>query len=398
MRKLKKGATLALLTLATTAHAQSSVTLYGTFDIPLLYTTRQQTTANGVTGGGNSVQIGIPGQTQSNWGLQGTEDIGGGRSAVFNLQSYFLPGTGQLLQTDTLFTRAAYVGIKDASIGTLTLGRQTDSYTDALGPFASSNTWATTYGAHFGDVDNLNQAFNFNNAIKFTSASVGGFTLSGIFSLGGVAGSFATNRGYAVSLAYTNGPYSLAAGYLSLNNPLTAALGGINGYIGDMSCSNADALYCELQDSSSLHEFGAGGSVTIGKLTLGGTYTHTQLRGTGFTSPGQPAGSNVNFNIAELNSTYMLAPDLTLGLAYVYNLVSPSGVGSTQFHQINVGATYSLSKRTAIYLVAIGQISRGRGLGTSPTGTPINYAQIPVLNNSPSSRQATLISGIRTSF
>lgn len=382
-------------------YAQSSVTLYGTVDAGLIYSTNQQVTdASGSVKGGNAVQMSGGNLVPSRWGLMGSEDLGGGMKATFDLENQFLTGTGAMLQSGSLFNRQAWVGLSDERIGTLTAGRQYDSYSDFLGVYASSNNWATLYGSHIGDVDNLNEAFNFNNALKFTSANFGGFTFGGTFSFGGQAGNFSAKRGYALAAAYNHGPFSLSAGYLSLNRPLDAALGGQAGYIGDFACTNAAAQYCQLQNADSMKAWGAGGSVAIDKLTVGLVYTHTRLENSQyFAGATNPAGSDVSFDIAELNAVYNLSPALTLGAAYIFNNAKVNGAGSTHFHQINLGTTYALSKRTALYMVAIAQKSSGEGLGVAPdTGAHTNYAQIPNLVNSNSDRQLAVMAGVRMNF
>jgi predicted porin len=100
-----------------------------------------------------------------------------------------------------------------------------------------------------------------------------------------------------------------------------------------------------------------------------------------------------------VNLTYAATPFLQLGLAYIYNNAKPDGGSSTRFHQVNLGANYALSKRTALYGVAIMQKSVGAGLGIDPaTGGPANYAQIPNLANSNSDRQLSVTLGIRHNF
>ena len=401
-RKISVNA-LAILTVGAcgSAYAQSSVTLYGTVDAGVIYSTNQQVThADGSVSGGHAVQMSGGNLVPSRWGLMGSEDLGGGVKATFDLENQFLTGTGAMLQSGSLFNRQAWVGLGDDRFGTLTAGRQYDSYSDFLGVYASSNSWATLYGAHFGDVDNLNEAFNFNNALKFTSANFGGFTFGGTFSFGGQAGDFSAKRGYALAAAYNHGPFSFSAGYLSLNQPLDAALGGQTGYIGDFACTNAAAQYCQLQNAESLKAWGVGGSVAIDKLTLALVYTHTRLEDSQyFASATNPVGSNVSFDIAELNAVYNLSPEWTLGAAYIFNNAKVSGGGSTHFHQINLGANYALSKRTALYMVAIAQKSSGDGLGVDPaTGANTNYAQIPNLVNSNSDRQLAVMAGVRVNF
>ncbi|MFP3558781.1 porin [Paraburkholderia sp. SIMBA_049] len=386
--------------LSSYAYAQSSVTLYGTVDAGLVYSNQQTTDANGSTHAGNALQFGNGLLAPSRWGLTGVEDLGGSLKAVFTLENQFLSGTGQFLQNDSLFNRQAYVGLKDDRFGTLTFGRQYDPYSDFLGLYASSNTWATPFGSHFGDVDNLNEAFNLNNSVKYLSPDISGLTFGGLFSFGGQAGDFSAKRGYAVAVAYNHAPFSISAGYLSLRNPLDAALGGANGYIGDLSCSNPTAQFCQIQNASALRTAGIGGSLVIGDATVAVVYTHTRLDNSAyFATPVNPGGADVSFDTVEANVTYQVAPALSVGAAYIFNNVKPSTEASTRLHQVNLGTTYSLSKRTALYGVAIGQIASGHGLGLDPTtGQSINYAQIPVLANSNSNRQFALMGGIRMNF
>ena len=392
---------LAALGLSIGAHAQSSVTLYGTVDAGLVYTPNQQTThADGSTSGHANYQLAGGNLVPSRWGLMGTEDIGGGTTVNFTLENSFLTGNGAMLQSNTLFNRNAWVGVSNGTYGSVTLGRQYDPFSDYLGAYASSNNWATLYGSHFGDVDNLNEAFNFNNSIKYISPSFGGLTIGGLFSLGGVAGNFSQNKGWSLAANYAHGPLSLSAGYLELNQPLQAALGGTSGYIGDFSCANGSASYCLLQDASKVRIFGAGGSYAFGKANVALTYTHTRLSESQyFATDARPDGADISFDIAELNTTYALSPDLQLGLAYIFNDAKPSGGSSTRIHQVNLGAVYSLSKRTAVYAVAIGQKSSGAGLGINPsTGETENLAQIPNLVNSDTDKQLSVIVGLRHNF
>ena len=392
--------TLASCTLAMGAHAQSSVTFYGTVDAGVVYSTNQQTTyADGHTDGHSNWQLGGGNLVPSRWGLTGSEDIGNGTSVNFTLENSFFAQNGALLQGGTLFNRNAWVGVANAKYGTLTLGRQYDSFSDNMGAYASSNNWATLYGSHFGDVDNLNEAFNFNNSIKYISPSFGGLTVGGLFSLGGVAGNFSRNRGWSVSANYTHGPLALSAGYLTLRKPLQAVLGGESGYIGDFSCTNVDASYCELQNAQKIDIYGAGGSYAFDNVTLALSYTHTRLsQSQYFASAARPQSADISFDIAELNTMWQFSPTLQFGFAYIFNNANPDEGSSTRVHQINMGAVYSLSKRTALYAVVIGQKSSGAGLGIDASGGMSNLAQIPNLVNSNTDKQLTVIAGLRHNF
>ena len=383
------------------AYAQSSVTLYGTIDTGLTYVSNQQvSTSGGQVAGKSSVSMTTGNLAPASFGIRGTEDLGGGTSAIFNLQNYYLSNNGAMFQANNLFDAGATVGLKSDTWGQLTLGRQFDSYTNALAPFAVSNNWAGPFGAHFGDIDNLNAAFNLNNSIQYSSPAFHGLSLSGTFSLGGQPGAFATNRAWAMGASYTDGALSLGAGYLSLRNPLTAALGGSSGYIGELSCGQSASSYCELHDADELRTFGLGGNYTVGNLTISGTLTRAMLLGSRYLiSTGGPV-SGVRFDTAELGGLYSVTPGLQVGLAYSYTRAKIQALDSnTNINKISLGGIYSLSKRTQLYATGNFEKMSGAGLGINPvTGAFENYAQLAYLGSSNSSSQLEISVGIKHNF
>jgi predicted porin len=133
---LVRRGSLALLLAAGTAHAQSSVTLYGIVDTGIEY-------VNNIGAAHQSVwrMPTITGNFPSRWGLTGEEDIGGGNKAIFTLESGFAPSTGTLNQAGRLFGRQSFVGLS-TNWGVLSFGRQyAMSYwvfvgSDVMGPNA----------------------------------------------------------------------------------------------------------------------------------------------------------------------------------------------------------------------------------------------------------------------
>ncbi|WP_425466933.1 porin, partial [Paraburkholderia dinghuensis] len=107
-----------------TAHAQSSVTLYGSIDAGILYLNN--------AGGHSLWQQSGSALSNTYFGLRGAEDLGGGTKAIFRLQSAFNINNGGFARNESLFNRLAYVGLQNDTYGTLTLGRQFDSVVDYL--------------------------------------------------------------------------------------------------------------------------------------------------------------------------------------------------------------------------------------------------------------------------
>src|SRR5689334_158555 len=178
---------IAFPALASVAHAQSSVTLYGIVNEGINYISNQS--------GGSVVGL-IKGQTNgSRWGLRGAEDLGGGIKAVFRLENGFDGSAGTLSQGGRLFGRSAWMGLK-TPYGRLTFGRQYDAMHDDVGErLSATGIWAWV-GSHQGDFDNLNGNFRFDSSIRYVSPTLKGVALDAEFAPGGTAGNFGTSRRY----------------------------------------------------------------------------------------------------------------------------------------------------------------------------------------------------------
>ena len=115
-------ALLALALAAQAASAQSSVTLYGRVDVGL------QHVDNGVA----TMRVDSGTYTSSRLGFRGTEDLGGGLSALFFMETGFNADTGVAQGGTRLFNRGSYVGLSSKTAGTVTIGRQ---YVPIFWPF-----------------------------------------------------------------------------------------------------------------------------------------------------------------------------------------------------------------------------------------------------------------------
>lgn len=119
MRNIATKAAIAAcsLTLFATAHAQSSVNIYGLVDAAVDYNTNADAAGHS--------RVWMPslggGMFPSRLGFKGSEDLGGGLKAIFTLENGFYVDSGSLGQ-NRLFGRQAWVGLA-GDWGQVTVGR-----------------------------------------------------------------------------------------------------------------------------------------------------------------------------------------------------------------------------------------------------------------------------------
>lgn len=173
---------LSVLAASGAAMAQSSVTLYGIVDVYAgsladgLTTTEQS--ANPV----RQTAVNSGGLSTSRWGVKGSEDLGGGLKANFNLEQGFAIDTGVSDDLDsaadkysTGFSRQAWVGLS-GGFGEVKLGKTYTPYhlfRASVNNTADFNINATNnvFKAVGGDFGN-----NKNNQIVYLSPSMAGLS------------------------------------------------------------------------------------------------------------------------------------------------------------------------------------------------------------------------------
>jgi len=204
------------------AHAETSVTLYGLVDAGIGYQQTKVTQGDAFT---KTRDIGlINGVKNGNrWGLKGTEDLGNGTSAIFQLESGFDLGNGRSSQGGRLFGRKAIVGLTGDSWGTLTLGRQynvADDFISPIDPFGTSFKQAGVTEGAFGS----SPSARMDNSIKYMTPDFAGFKAAIGYagkntkttSEDGFGNDFEerdTSNWITAGLAYYNGPISVGASY-----------------------------------------------------------------------------------------------------------------------------------------------------------------------------------------
>jgi len=320
---LKSCLALAVMGLACAgATAQSNVTIYGIVEVGLIAGNNTTTTA--VQGFGIAPSI---------WGFKGTEDLGGGLKASFNLESHFSPDTGAQLR-NTFFGRQANVGLSSSSMGTLTLGNM---YTPAALAYLATEprglrenfsglyTWAYNSGALVTPVNGNNDVGVFmQNAIAYSN-TLGPVGVSVGYSVSELKGAVT-----ALGLTYT-GPIVVSASYQTTNHPGTSS------------------------KLSTMYTVGAG--YTMGDMTIKANY----LNGVNTTVAGVDTNEAGIFGIG---LDWKTSSANTVLIAYYHG--NDDKVNDSTTNTFVVANEYALSKRTTLYgQLAFANADSAAGLRTS---------------------------------
>jgi len=207
---------------AGTVAAQTSLTLYGTVDGGIGHTQyKLKNVSPGVsdkasrTGGYNA------NQSDSSWGLRGSEDLGGGLHVDFQLESGVDLFTGEHDTVGKLFSLEAWMGLSGDDWGALRYGRQQNFasryvadvvgvYEDAFGEGHIGASFTSTAGVRY------------DNMIAYESPEFNGFQFGIGYSLQDDGSQpWRINSGvphtdrtaWTTALRYSNGSLTLAASY-----------------------------------------------------------------------------------------------------------------------------------------------------------------------------------------
>lgn len=188
------------------AMGQSSVTLYGLTDVSVQYLTHVN------RAGDSTVQMGGGGLSESRFGVNGTEDLGGGNAAIFRLENRFDLNNGQA-DPALPFWNTAFVGLKSATLGTLTMGRQSNVLASIVDRTYASNSWVPFNFSFQPEITMLGGLWSSNMA-KYTIklADVVG---QASYAFGNVPGHMSYGSQLAVGVAYMPAaPVTAGAGYM----------------------------------------------------------------------------------------------------------------------------------------------------------------------------------------
>ncbi len=356
------------------ASAQSSVTLYGRLDQNVtLQHPGKNAAATGTGTGAAASRLGksvvklqegnVNGLGGSRLGFKGTEDLGSGLKASFQLEAQLFPDEGRAGNTSTFsstfngnpfFSRFAYLGLSHNTYGEIRVGRQ-----ESLTRENNVKINDISGESNFNIVENLegrpgtlksrplfqNFGARVDNGIRYTTPEFAGFRASAIVGLGErlitdvtvTAGTppvttttttkAATYRGLGV--VYAAGPLALDLIYEDLHG----------GVVGNGEYNNVIT---------------AGGSYDFGIAKVASAYQHTNNLGGQFAvSSGAGVftkGTDVdawNIGVAVPFNAFTFKAQYTGS-----NISRPAGASDLDQSKYGVSLAYSLSKRTTIYATA----------------------------------------------
>lgn len=286
--KRQTALTLVVLgTLAGGAYAQSTVTVYGKLDIGF----RKEI-------GNDNKQIATSGD--SRLGFRGTEALGSGLQAFFDIQHRFFPNTGA--QDGAQFWKGvAHVGLA-GSFGRIGMGRQYIAafslVQNQVDPFEGDTVaQVRDVGMRVGGITKV----RIDNSIRYDFSAKG---VSFAASIAEASANGGPDRPYSVAASYRSGPLFLGAGY---------------------------------EDPAGVRDrqWNLAATYVLGNSTLAAGYARGRTNA-GATASGYVLALNVPFGAGQFKAAY----------------ATRKAGSTTAAQKIGIGYHHSLSKRTLIYVDA----------------------------------------------
>ncbi len=404
----------ALSTIAGVAQAQSSVTLYGTIDASVGYVQNGGATLAGVLVKPDALVSPQPAilvataatyqtanyvgtfdsaVTSSLWGMKGSEDLGGGMKAIFQLEGD-LNSVNGFNNASGVFRRGEFAGLQ-GGFGEITLGLRGNQLVAASAEaivVANNSVMLTTKAAmNYGDDYT-------KNAITYISPVIAGSTAILQYGASNTVNDVSSGSVLNGAFRTTQGAFSAIAAF-QLRNSVSGSTSNLP------ATSNADTIIGGGATTAAAGVAKANGVATVVNPTAANTagnkttylaglkyqvtpavkvgYTYVNnfvdSAGVGAASAAGLATSTQKYTIAEsiFSLGYQATPSLLVGLAYVVN--------TADSNMTNLIAKYSLSKRTTTY-AQVGYVRNGNGYDNN--GNSVG-AMLPIFDQTSSTPIAT---------
>jgi len=242
----------AVTAFAGAAQAQSSVTIYGILDVGYVGGNAKATAA-GVKNAETVSAFNQSAETTSRLGFRGTEDLGGGTSAFFTLETGVSPQSSTL---SAFNNRQSFVGLAQKGLGRIAFGTQYTPIHVAVGRTSAGQQnnvvgdviYPQSTGLNASNASNANQnnvgyTIRTNNTMNLQSDVVAGFQATGFYALnnkdenqGGTlaapTGGTTNTNAYGIGVNYTFKKLLATVNYQSFKNETdstrTASVAGVN--------------------------------------------------------------------------------------------------------------------------------------------------------------------------
>jgi len=351
---MKKSLIAVSVLAATASIAQAqNVSLYGVMD---------GTVASVKSGSFSNTVLVSGGHSTSRFGLRGSEDLGGGLKANFNLEAGMAIDTGMAggpsgatsatTGTNQLFNRGAFVGV-EGGMGALNVGKistHANAWLGTYSPGAGNYNWVSFRSAATPTLTGWR-----DNTLEYTTPRMAGVQARLLYTFGNTAaastgseGTTAANKkfgqGTEVGVNYTAGP--LNVGYFSAKLNTTAS-----------ATAKEEAT-------------GLGASYNFGVARAGATYQQYD-----------PDTTATNDKIKSYSAAIAVPVTASLSLSGFYGNATQEATTDRKTNLTSIGADYALSKRTtahAFYVKVKNNNGGAAGVGLSGLGAA-NGSPLPAI-------------------
>ncbi|PKB23172.1 porin [Janthinobacterium sp. 64] len=311
---------------AATAQAQSSVQIYGTVDAGLGKATGETTK--------------VTKRDNNKLGFKGTEDLGNGLKAIFQLEIRYETDTGTLESNSRpLFQGQSRVGLQ-GNFGTVRLGRGLTAFQEASTAFEPWSGMPTpagfqtdiTVAGYTSDPLSAdgNSRNRFSNALFYNSPVINGFQFNATVAAKEANNNAAVDpRAPGNRFTFASGNYAVVANVAPASNPYSMSATYTNEQFAAMAAYERNGLQAKLWSVAASFN-------PVKELKLMASYQH------------QDDG---NFKIINTDTkAWLIGANYDVGPGKIragYGQKTPDGVVKTK--QASLGYDYNLSKRTYLY-------------------------------------------------
>jgi predicted porin len=358
-------ATAALAMVAGTAQAQSSVTVYGIIDTG--YNNVETTTSAGVKT--DTTQVRTNGEAStSRFGLRGSEDLGGGTRANFQIETNIgNTNANNTAGSTNLGDRAFWVGLENAKMGQLRLGLQDSTVrsnwlthdqlaaANVVGNLAHNQAGAANGSGASNAAAGSHSALN--TAVNYLSPRMNGVQLTLGVTQSEVEASNATKTktgsGSQAGLNYTAGKFSAGVAYVESTTSVNAsdATGHFLSGTSTTSVSRTSLGVAAVAAANTKNkETSAAASYDLGVAKVAYIYNKRDSKNA---SDASDWASNIDRTSHSLSASVPVGAKTVLRAGYGFGELRQGAASNynADIKGMQAAVNYNLSKRTTAYVI-----------------------------------------------